>query len=156
MIYTVVSISAVFTVTQSYIYIHYFSHTIFHHVLSQEIWYSSLCYSVGPYCLSILNTTVCIYQPQISHPFHSLSLPLWQPQACSFFLWVYFCFVNRFICAIFLGSIYKWYCIMSKNRNIFSCTYYRCILKYYNQFHVIDAEILYIFIFLYPDSFLML
>ena len=36
--------------TQSYIYIHSFSHTIFHHVLPQEIGHSSLC-TVGPHWL---------------------------------------------------------------------------------------------------------
>ena len=35
--------------TQSYI--HSFSYIIFHHVLSQEIEYSFLCYTVGPWCL---------------------------------------------------------------------------------------------------------
>ena len=59
-------------VTQSYIYIHYFLHIIFYHVLSQETGYSSLCCTVGPHCLSILNTIVCIYQPQTPHPSHSL------------------------------------------------------------------------------------
>ena len=42
-------------VTQSYIYIHSFSRTIFHHVLLQEIGHSSLCFMVGHRCLSILN-----------------------------------------------------------------------------------------------------
>ena len=45
---------------------------IFHYGLSQEIGHSYLCYTVGP-CLSFLNVTVCIYQPQISSL--SLSLP---------------------------------------------------------------------------------
>ena len=31
------------------VYIHSFSHIIFHTVLSQEIGYSSLCYTVGPH-----------------------------------------------------------------------------------------------------------
>ena len=38
-----------------YIYMYSFSHTIFHHVLSQEIGYSSLCCTVGPHRLSILS-----------------------------------------------------------------------------------------------------
>ena len=38
-----------------------FSHIIFHHVLSLEIGYSSLCCTVGPHCLSILKVRVCIY-----------------------------------------------------------------------------------------------
>ena len=45
-------------VTQSllmYIHIHSFSCIFFYHCLSQETDYSSLCYRVGPHCLSILN-----------------------------------------------------------------------------------------------------
>ena len=62
--------------TQSYIYIHSFSHTIFHHVLSQEIEYSSLCCTIGPHSLSILNAAVVyVYQPQTPHPSHSTPLP---------------------------------------------------------------------------------
>ena len=45
-------------VTQTYKYIHYFSHILFHHVLSQEIGQSSLCYTIGSQCLSILNVIV--------------------------------------------------------------------------------------------------
>ena len=32
-----------------------FFHILFHYGLSQDIEYSSLCYTVGPCCLSILN-----------------------------------------------------------------------------------------------------
>ena len=46
---------------------------LFHYGLSQEIGYSSLCYTVGPCCLSILNVTVCIYYPRTPNP--SLPLP---------------------------------------------------------------------------------
>ena len=48
-------------VTQAYTYIHCFSPIIFHHVLSQETGYNSLCYVVGPHFLSIPNVIVCIY-----------------------------------------------------------------------------------------------
>ena len=48
-----------------YIHIYIYTHTHFyiisHHDLSQEIRYSSLCYTVGPCCLPILNIIVCIY-----------------------------------------------------------------------------------------------
>ena len=47
-------------VTQSYIYTFFF-YVIFHHDLSQEIGYHSLCYTVGPSCFSILNVIVSIY-----------------------------------------------------------------------------------------------
>ena len=33
---------------------------------------SSLSYTVGPHCLSTLNLTVCVYQPQTRSPSHSL------------------------------------------------------------------------------------
>ena len=39
----------------SYIYI------LFHYGLSQDTQYSSLCYTVGPCCSSVLYLTVCIY-----------------------------------------------------------------------------------------------
>ena len=63
LIYNVPSISAVQQVTQSYIYVYsfLFFHTISYHVLSQEIGHSSLCCTVGPHCLPILNVIVCIY-----------------------------------------------------------------------------------------------
>ena len=88
-------------VTQSYIFRHSFSHIIFHHVQSWEIGYSSLCYMAGPHCLSAPSTIVCIYQTQTPHPSHFLPLSPWQPQVCSLCPWVCFCFVDRFICAIF-------------------------------------------------------
>ena len=46
---------------QLYTYIHSFKNIIFHYGLSQEIGYSSLCYTDGPCCLSILNERVWIY-----------------------------------------------------------------------------------------------
>ena len=88
-------------VTQSYIYIHPFSHIIFHHVLPQEIGYSSLCSTVESHCLSILNVIFYSYWSQTPSPSHFLLPPPWQPQVCSLCLWVCFSFVDRFICAIF-------------------------------------------------------
>ena len=41
-------------VTQSYIHVHSFSCIIFHHVPSQEMGYSSRCYTVRAQCLSAL------------------------------------------------------------------------------------------------------
>ena len=61
------------TVTQFYTYIHSFFNILFHYGLSQEIGYSSLCCTVRPCCLSILNIIVCIYQLQIPSPSLSLS-----------------------------------------------------------------------------------
>ena len=51
----------------------FFFFHIFPYGLSQAIGYSSLCYTVGPCCLSILSVIVCVYQPQTPRP--SLSLP---------------------------------------------------------------------------------
>ena len=52
-------------------YIHSFSHIILHHVPSQVIRCSSLCYTAGSHFLSTPNVIVCIYQPQISSLSHS-------------------------------------------------------------------------------------
>ena len=43
--------------SDSVIYVHIYSHiyTLFHYDLSQDIEYHSLCYTVGPCCLSILH-----------------------------------------------------------------------------------------------------
>ena len=52
LIYSVVSISSIQLVTQSYIYVHSFPHPVFHHVLSQDTVYSTLSSSlctVGPH-----------------------------------------------------------------------------------------------------------
>ena len=45
---------------------------LFHYGLSLATEYSSLSYTLGPCCLSILNVIVCIYQPQTPSP----SLPV--------------------------------------------------------------------------------
>ena len=49
---------------------------IIFHGLSQDIEYSSLCYILGPCCLSILNVIVHIYQPQTPSPSISVPTPL--------------------------------------------------------------------------------
>ena len=62
------------------IYIHVlFLIPILHHRLPQEIGYGSLCRTVGPPCLPVLNVIVCICQPQTPHPSHFLPRP-GQPQ----------------------------------------------------------------------------
>ena len=45
----------------SYTYIYILFYILFHHGLFQDIEYSSLCYTVGPCCFSILHLIVCIY-----------------------------------------------------------------------------------------------
>ena len=49
-------------VTQSYVYIHYFSHIVLHHVLSQVTGYSSLCYIAGHSLNFIINPKFCHHQ----------------------------------------------------------------------------------------------
>ena len=96
-------------VTQSYIYIHSFCHTVFHYVLSQEIGYSSLCYTVGPHCLSI---SKCNSLHLLTLNSQSIPLPPPAPLAttCLFSMsmslllfckWVHLCPI--------LDSTYKWY-----------------------------------------------
>ena len=60
-------------------------HILFHYGLSQNIEYISLCYTVGPCCLSILyiNIIGCICSSQIPNP--PLLLLPWQSQVCSLF-----------------------------------------------------------------------
>ena len=61
LIYKVVLVSGIQksdSVIHTYIYILF--HILFHSGLSQDIEYSSLCYTVEPCCLSILHIIVCI------------------------------------------------------------------------------------------------
>ena len=76
LIYNVVSISAV-QQSDSVLYIQtFFFKYSFPLWFIPEIGCSSLCYTDGPCCLSILNVRVCIYQPQIPSPSLSLPTPL--------------------------------------------------------------------------------
>ena len=81
-----------------YIYAHFF--IVFHYGLSQDIEYinSSLGYTVGPCCLSILHIVVCICWSQPPNP--PLS-HLTSRLVCSLCLWICFCFVDKFICVVF-------------------------------------------------------
>ena len=72
LIYNVVLVSGVQqsdSVIHTYIYILF--PILFHYGLLQDIEYSSLCYTVGPCCLSVLYTVVCICSSQTPN----LSLP---------------------------------------------------------------------------------
>ena len=69
------------THTHAHTHTHSFFNILFHYGLPQETGYSSLCYTVGPCCLSVLNVIVWIYQPQapspsLSHPFSPLATSL--------------------------------------------------------------------------------
>ena len=83
LIYSVLSISAVYQSDPVIPIYNYFFHMIFHHVLSKAIRYSSLCYTAGPHCLSILNVIVCIYQSPNSQSIPLPPSPHWHPQVCS-------------------------------------------------------------------------
>ena len=68
--------------------------------LPQNLEQSSLCYTVCPRRLSVLNTAVCTCPPQTPELLLPPILSPWQPQAPSPSLWVSFCFVNKSICII--------------------------------------------------------
>ena len=53
-IYIVVLISAIQQSDYSYIHVCILFNILFHYGLSQDVEYSSLCYTLGPCCLSIL------------------------------------------------------------------------------------------------------
>ena len=80
----------------------------FHYRLLQDIEYSSLCYTIGPCCSSILYTAVCICYSQAP----DLSLPTSFPFGSKKFVF-YVCesllCIYKFISIIFLDSTYKWY-----------------------------------------------
>ena len=82
-------------------------HILFHGGLSQGIEYSSLCSTVGPYCLSVLYIVAGICSPQTPNP-SLYTLTPWQPPVCCLWPRFCFCFLGRFICHI-LGSTYKWH-----------------------------------------------
>ena len=69
-----------------YTYIHVVFPIFFHYGLSQDIEYSSLCYTVGPCCISILHIRVSTCQCQIFTLCHAPFLPTWQLQVCSLYL----------------------------------------------------------------------
>ena len=93
MIYNVVPISAV-QQSDSVIHIYtFFFNILFHYGLSQDIVYSSLCYTLGPCCSPILNVIICIYQPQIPGPSLSLPPPLRNHKSVLYGMWHFFiCF----------------------------------------------------------------
>ena len=72
LIYRVVLISAVQQSDQLNTYLPYFL-TLFHYDISQNIEYSSLCYTVQPHCLSVLYMIACICSSQHFPP-HPLPL----------------------------------------------------------------------------------
>ena len=53
-------ISDMYKYTYIYIYNYIVFQILYHYRLLQDIKHSSLCYTAGAYCLSILYTVVCI------------------------------------------------------------------------------------------------
>ena len=96
-------------------YIQILFHILFHYGLSQGIVYSSLCYPVGYWCLSILYTTVCLCYSQTPIPslhsptcYHTLAITSLFSISVSLLLF------HRYVdlCHI-LDSTYKWYSVLS-------------------------------------------
>ena len=85
------------------IYMYILFHILFHYGLSQDTKYSSLCYTAGRCCLSILYTTPCICEFQTPSPTlsQSNSLPLGNHQSILLCPWFCFCSIDRFFCVIF-------------------------------------------------------
>ena len=96
--------------TYMYIYPLFFK-TLFPYRPLQSIEYSSLCYTVDPYSLSVLYIVVCMPTPTFQCML-LFPLPTQLPtgnHVCFPHLWLFFCFVDKFICTLFLGSTYMWY-----------------------------------------------
>ena len=66
----------------------YIFHVLFLYGLSQDIEYSALYSTVGPYCFSIWNPLVCTCESQTPNTSIPPASPPWQPQFCSLCLWV--------------------------------------------------------------------
>ena len=66
---------------------------LFFYGLSPDVEDSSLCYTAGLCCLSILNVIVASIDPKLPVNPSIAFLPSWQPQVCSLCLCVCFCFV---------------------------------------------------------------
>ena len=76
---------------------HILFHILSHYGLSHGAEYSSLCYTVGPCCLShsVDNSLHLLTPNPYSDPLPPL--PPWQPPAYSLCPWFCFCFIDRFI-----------------------------------------------------------
>ena len=68
--------SVIYIYIYVYIYIYTHTHILFHSGLSQDIKYSSLCYTEGPCCLSVLHIMVfwTFLQMPLLSVMHSLDL----------------------------------------------------------------------------------
>ena len=64
------------SVIHTYIYVYILFHILSHYGLSQDIDFSSLCYAIESYCLSILYIIVCTLIPNSQLLLPPPSLPL--------------------------------------------------------------------------------
>ena len=80
-------VECIFGYINSVIHKYCFYFILFQYGLLQDIEYSSLCYTIGPCCLSIPNSQSS--SPQLSLPFGSRKFILRA--------WVCFCFIDEFI-----------------------------------------------------------
>ena len=85
------------------IYTHILSHSLFHYDLSQDIDYSSLCFTVGPCCLSILN----IYQFASAVPKLPVRSTPISPPPGNHSSVLYVCVDSGFFVCMF-GLVYFW------------------------------------------------
>ena len=88
-------------VTESHIHIYSFSHSVFHHGLSQETGSSSLCSTVGPQGFSLLDGILCIINP-IDQYMLSSTVCGWQLYLDS---WLY---VGLFLYFQFFSLVCSW------------------------------------------------
>ena len=76
----------------------FFFYILSHCRLLQNIEYSFLCYTVGPLLIIYFIYSNVYFNPNLIYPFPVL--PFGNHKFLC--LWVYFCFVNKFICIILL------------------------------------------------------
>ena len=88
----------------------YFFRIIFHYGLSYDIKYSSLCYTVGPFCL-IHSTYSGLHLLIPNSQYIPLPLPPLGNDKSVLCPWVCLCFIDRFICVIFWDCACKWYMV---------------------------------------------
>ena len=90
-------------------------HICFQYGLSQDIEYSSLSYTLGPCCLSILNVIVCNYQPQTPSPF--LFLPHSSLTTTSLFSLLKQCSSSDYCYGIMFSLLHPCKCIHRRRNN---------------------------------------
>ena len=101
-----------------YIHIYVLFQIFFHYRLLQDIEYSSLCYTVNLFCLSILYIVACIcksHTPNLSLPLSPLVIKiLFSMSVCFYFVML----INHFY--TFLGKMFSQIlCLLFKLSNLY-------------------------------------